>query len=111
MHKHDLNIWVFNLFSKLIFFRQKSVEEFTSRQTAAICPSSIHVSVTTSVKEPPSKYSITTCINIRKEEMLKSIKKNFKELVVKTNCAPLLKLQTLFSKPKLQSALAFYFRI
>lgn len=32
----------------------------TSLQTAAICPSSIQVSVTTSVKEPPAKYSMTT---------------------------------------------------
>lgn len=33
---------------------------FTSLDTEAICPSSIQVSVTTSVKEPPAKYSITT---------------------------------------------------
>uniref|UniRef100_A0A182IG14 Uncharacterized protein n=1 Tax=Anopheles arabiensis TaxID=7173 RepID=A0A182IG14_ANOAR len=32
----------------------------TSRQTAAIWPSSIHVSVTTSVSDPPGRYSITT---------------------------------------------------
>uniref|UniRef100_A0A182QWS2 Uncharacterized protein n=1 Tax=Anopheles farauti TaxID=69004 RepID=A0A182QWS2_9DIPT len=32
----------------------------TSRQTAAIWPSSMHVSVTTSVSEPPGRYSITT---------------------------------------------------
>lgn len=32
----------------------------TSRQTAAIWPSSMQVSVTTSVKEPPAKYSMTT---------------------------------------------------
>lgn len=33
----------------------------TSRHTAAIWPSSIQVSVTTSVNEPPSRYSIITC--------------------------------------------------
>ena len=33
----------------------------TSLETEAICPSSIHVSVTTSVSEPPAKNSITTC--------------------------------------------------
>uniref|UniRef100_A0A182TEN7 Uncharacterized protein n=1 Tax=Anopheles melas TaxID=34690 RepID=A0A182TEN7_9DIPT len=32
----------------------------TSRQTAAIWPSSMHVSVTTSVSDPPGRYSITT---------------------------------------------------
>lgn len=32
----------------------------TSLDTDAICPSSIQVSVTTSVNEPPAKYSITT---------------------------------------------------
>lgn len=32
----------------------------TSLQTAAICASSMHVSVTTSVSEPPARYSITT---------------------------------------------------
>lgn len=32
----------------------------TSLQTAAIWPSSMQVSVTTSVNEPPAKYSITT---------------------------------------------------
>ena len=34
--------------------------QLTSLQTAAIWPSSIHVSVTTSVREPPARYSITT---------------------------------------------------
>lgn len=33
---------------------------YTSLQTAAIWASSIHVSVTTSVSEPPARYSITT---------------------------------------------------
>lgn len=32
----------------------------TSLHTAAIWPSSMQVSVTTSVREPPAKYSITT---------------------------------------------------
>ena len=32
----------------------------TSRHTAAICDSSMQVSVTTSVRGPPFKYSITT---------------------------------------------------
>lgn len=32
----------------------------TSRQTAAICASSMQVSVTTSVSDPPARYSITT---------------------------------------------------
>ena len=34
----------------------------TSRHTAAICGSVMQVSVTTSVRDPPAKYSITTCM-------------------------------------------------
>lgn len=44
----------------LVHANRSTSGSLTSRQTAAICPSSIHVSVTTSVKEPPAKYSITT---------------------------------------------------
>jgi len=50
----NTELWVF-------MTHQKSL--FTSRHTAAICPSSIHVSVTTSVNEPPSRYSIITYVN------------------------------------------------
>lgn len=41
-------------------FLHSSNSILTSLQTAAICASSIHVSVTTSVSEPPARYSITT---------------------------------------------------
>lgn len=42
------------------FSNPRSNPQRTSRQTAAIWASSMHVSVTTSVREPPARYSITT---------------------------------------------------
>lgn len=53
--------WIFLKIFKLVLLK-----EITSLQTAAICPSSIHVSVTTSVRDPPAKYSMTTYVNKQK---------------------------------------------
>ena len=53
------------IFNKVCTVYQIS-SAFTSLHTADICPSSIHVSVTTSVNDPPSRYSIITCEQITK---------------------------------------------